>query len=168
MEANQQKILIGVGSVVGVLVLYFILAWSMSFWPFGIDEQKVYDNDLKITFTDKDAEVNSIYEKTKESERKQVLKDRVTSKVEDFVKAAKKLKPNTEPKEEDKKTSFNAAKTALEEIEKNQKLLQEHPDEFFSAANATTSKEKLKTEIKAIIDNCDTFRTQIKTFLGLK
>ncbi|MGA0448008.1 MAG: hypothetical protein ACLTFB_01395 [Candidatus Phytoplasma pyri] len=168
MEANQQKILIGVGSVVGVLVLYFILAWSMSFWPFGIDEQKVYNEDLKISFTDDNSEVTSIYAKTTEAERKKELQDRVTNKVDDFVKAAKKLQPNTEPKEEDKKTSFNTAKTALAEIDKNQKSLKEHADDFFAPTKETASKATLKAEIKAIIDNCNTFRTQIKIVLGLK
>nr|AAM90654.1 immunodominant membrane protein [Candidatus Phytoplasma pyri] len=165
MEANQQKILIGVGSVVGVLVLYFILAWSMSFWPFSKSKQKIFTDDLqKITFSTDSEETNNIFSKT-ESDRKKQLKDEfIDKKVEKFITFADQL---TDPKitEGDKKTSFDLAIESLKKIKSNRDLLVGHDEAYLKVdANKTT----VQGEIKIIIDECTKFKTQIKTALNLE
>nr|CBJ17018.1 immunodominant membrane protein [Candidatus Phytoplasma mali] len=165
MEANQQKkILIGVGSVVGALVLYLILAWSISFWPFSSQsKQEIFDDLSKITFGNEVAETNTIFSKTA-TERKKFKEEFIDKKVNKLVELANKL---ITPKitEGDKTTSYNSAVESLKKITDNQKLLVEHNDDFWKA---DTNKTAVQNEIKIIIEEYPKFKTQIKTALDLK
>nr|AXY94998.1 immunodominant membrane protein [Candidatus Phytoplasma mali]CBJ17000.1 immunodominant membrane protein [Candidatus Phytoplasma mali]CBJ17001.1 immunodominant membrane protein [Candidatus Phytoplasma mali]CBJ17002.1 immunodominant membrane protein [Candidatus Phytoplasma mali]CBJ17003.1 immunodominant membrane protein [Candidatus Phytoplasma mali] len=165
MEANQQKkILIGVGSVVGALVLYLILAWSISFWPFSSQsKQEIFDDLSKITFENEVAETNTIFSKTA-TERKKFKEEFIDKKVNKLVELANKL---ITPKitEGDKTTSYNSAVESLKKITDNQKLLVEHNDDFWKA---DTNKTAVQNEIKIIIEEYPKFKTQIKTALDLK
>nr|CBI70454.1 immunodominant membrane protein [Candidatus Phytoplasma mali] len=165
MEANQQKkILIGVGSVVGALVLYLILAWSISFWPFSSQsKQEIFDDLGKITFENEVAETNTIFSKTA-TERKKFKEEFIDKKVNKLVELANKL---ITPKitEGDKTTSYNSAVESLKKITDNQKSLVEHNDDFWKA---DTNKTAVQNEIKIIIEEYPKFKTQIKTALDLK
>ncbi|CAP18237.1 Immunodominant membrane protein [Candidatus Phytoplasma mali] len=165
MEANQQKkILIGVGSVVGALVLYLILAWSISFWPFSSQsKQEIFDDLSKITFENEVAETNTIFSKTA-TERKKFKEEFIDKKVNKLVELANKL---ITPKitEGDKTTSYNSAVESLKKITDNQKSLVEHNDDFWKA---DTNKTAVQNEIKIIIEEYPKFKTQIKTALDLK
>nr|CBJ17023.1 immunodominant membrane protein [Candidatus Phytoplasma mali]CBJ17024.1 immunodominant membrane protein [Candidatus Phytoplasma mali]CBJ17027.1 immunodominant membrane protein [Candidatus Phytoplasma mali]CBJ17028.1 immunodominant membrane protein [Candidatus Phytoplasma mali] len=167
MEANQQKkILIGVGSVVGALVLYLILAWSISFWPFSSQSKQEIFDDLsnKITFGTDAEETNTIFSKTATERKKQFKEGFIDNKVNKLVELANKL---TTPKitDGDKKTSFDSASASLKEITDNQTLLVNHNDDFWKA---DTNKTTVQGEIKKIIDAYVQFKTQIKTALDLK
>nr|CBI70452.1 immunodominant membrane protein [Candidatus Phytoplasma mali] len=166
MEANQQKkILIGVGSVVGALVLYLILAWSISFWPFSSQsKQEIFDDLSKITFSTDLEETNTIFNKVATERKKQFKEGFMDNKVNKFVELANKL---TTPKitDGDKKTSFDSASASLKKITDNQKLLVDHNDDFWKA---DTNKTTVQGEIKNIIDEYVQFKTQIKTALNLQ
>nr|AXJ14260.1 immunodominant membrane protein [Candidatus Phytoplasma mali]CBI70449.1 immunodominant membrane protein [Candidatus Phytoplasma mali] len=168
MEANQQKkILIGVGSVVGALVLYLILAWSISFWPFSSkSKQQIFTDEFsKITFDTEVAETNAIFNKTLPADRIKYFKeDFMAKKVNKLVEWADQL---IEPKitEGDKKASFDLAVESLGKIKVNQELLAKHDESFLKA---DTNKATVQGEIKIIIDEYPKFKTQIKTALNLQ
>nr|QAT94468.1 immunodominant membrane protein Imp [Candidatus Phytoplasma prunorum]CBI70427.1 immunodominant membrane protein [Candidatus Phytoplasma prunorum] len=166
METNQQKMLTVVGSIFGVLVLYFVLAWSMSFWPFSVElnKQEIFSSELNLTL-DSNSLGENVFTKVV-AERKKNLQEQVTKKVESFITSANKLL-TTEPDAQDKKTLFNQAKESLGKIKTANKTLTDYNEEFFAESSKTASTATLKTDIKKVADEIVTFKENIKNAFNL-